>query len=102
MTEIIMGGAVTVIAAAIGAAVAWRQATLANQQATLARESADRAASASRQRELEDFINEQREALTISQKREHLHYLWNRELVDWIYQGKPPPPPPPPPGLLDL
>lgn len=35
------------------------------------------------------------------QKDNHLLYLWNRELVDHIYRGKPPPPPAPPKGLFE-
>lgn len=35
-----------------------------------------------------------------SERNEHLLYLWNRELVDHIWKGKPPPPPGPPPGLF--
>lgn len=94
MTELIIGGVFTLVATSIGAAVAWRQAKLAH-------ESAERAESASRRKELEELLTETRKGLDIAQRREHLHYLWNRQLVDHIYQGKPPPPPAAPPGLLD-
>lgn len=94
MTEIIAGGIFTLIATGIGAFVAWRQAQLAHAAATEATSAANREAT-------ERMLKEYREALTESQKREQLHFMYNRQLVDHIYKGLPPPPPPAPDGLLN-
>lgn len=83
MTEILVGAAATIIAASIGAIAALVRANQLNR------------------REIESTLKEYRQALAQSQRREHLAYLWNRQLVDHIYRGLKPPPPAPPPGLLD-
>lgn len=94
MEGFIFSGIAGVIGAAIGASASiWA--------ATKARESAKEASSATRQSEFEKLLDSHRLSLQRAQNREHLLFLWNRELIDHIYQGKPPPPPNPPDGLLD-
>lgn len=94
MTEFIAGGAVTLTVALIGASVAWYQAHSARASAKEARE-------ATKVKEAEEMLARYRRELEEFRNKNHLAFMWNREMYDHIYKQKPPPPPPPPPGLLD-
>lgn len=90
--EFLIGGAVTVIAAMIGALASTFQASKAKQ-------SAEQVASLTHQREVQSMLDGAYKRVRESLEREHEILVYTRELIDHIYQQKPPPPPTPPKGL---